>query len=333
MDQTTTEQPVTETPRPQRRPRAARTAANAVRHGILANIPVIPREERGAEWQAHLQGILASLQPVGHIEQVLAERIAFQLWRLVRVARFERDTFVLGYEVDVEYPEGEVIQSPLPGQAIAACDILERLQRYEAHLSREPYRAFRELRTLQALRRNAPAERPAEIRAELDQLRAPTAEPSADASNLSPSPNDHTQNCETNGPETQAQPVPTDEPTPSLGRIGQGVGRSYSEQQTAAFIGNTPSSAGPTSSAKNYETSHAQTGKAATKPHHDRHSSQAEAPCLTPSWRQFGANFRSVAGVRPAPSEPIAWWRDSSRWLACRGVFGTAHAGAIFSAS
>ena len=112
--------PVTAPPARSKAPRTACAATgrtlNAVRHGSLANIPVLPREERRCDWQAHLQGILASLQPVGHAEQVLAERIAFQLWRLVRVARFERDTFVLGYDGDVEFPEGEVIQSPLPGE-------------------------------------------------------------------------------------------------------------------------------------------------------------------------------------------------------------------------
>ena len=193
MDRTTTEQtgqPVTETSRPQRRPRAARTAANAVRQGILANIPVIPGEERRSELQAHLQGILASLHPVGHTEQILAELIAFQLWRLVRVARYEREAFDVGREGLIEYPDGEILQSPLPGRAVAICDVLERLQRYEAHLSRELYRAFRELRTLQALRRNTPAERPAALRAQLDTLLladAPSARPGG-ATPMGPAP-------------------------------------------------------------------------------------------------------------------------------------------------
>ena len=257
MDYTTTEQteqPVTETPRPPRRPRAARTAANTVRHGILANLPVIPGEERRAEWQAHLQGILTSLQPVGHTEQVLAERIAFQLWRLVRVARYEREAIDVGREGLVEYPDGEILQSPLPGRAVAVCDVLERLQRYEAHLSRELYRAFREFKSLQALRRNAPAERPAALRAQLDQLSAPTADLPA----LTPAPicplQSEMPNLQSPGASTtHAQPVPISEPTPALGGRGLGVGRSHSEQQTAA---------GPIRSAKNYETSHAQTATA-----------------------------------------------------------------------
>ncbi|MDB5297499.1 MAG: hypothetical protein JWO31_3482, partial [Phycisphaerales bacterium] len=53
--------------------------------------PVLPHVEREDDWVAHLDRTLASLAPEGHLEAVLAERVALLLWRLDRVARYERE--------------------------------------------------------------------------------------------------------------------------------------------------------------------------------------------------------------------------------------------------
>ena len=66
-------------------------AANAVKHGLLSWRAVLPHVERVEDWDAHLERTLASLAPTGHLEAVLAERVALLLWRLDRVARFERE--------------------------------------------------------------------------------------------------------------------------------------------------------------------------------------------------------------------------------------------------
>ena len=71
---------------------------NAVKHGGLSPLPVLPEVETRDAWQAHLDGTLASLQPSGHLETVLAERIALILWRMNRVARFEREITAVGQE-------------------------------------------------------------------------------------------------------------------------------------------------------------------------------------------------------------------------------------------
>ena len=89
------------------------TRRNALRHGVLSTLPVVPGLERPEDWQRTM--LLASLAPQGDMETVLAERIALQLWRLHRVAR------------------------------------------YEAHLSRELYKAMHELEALQARRCGRPA--------------------------------------------------------------------------------------------------------------------------------------------------------------------------------
>jgi hypothetical protein len=49
-------------------------------------------------WKDHLDGTLASLQPSGHLETVLADRVALILWRMNRVARFEREITAVGQE-------------------------------------------------------------------------------------------------------------------------------------------------------------------------------------------------------------------------------------------
>jgi len=62
---------------------------NALKHGIASNSPVIPGMEDEAAWRRHRDGIVASLAPEGHLEQVLAERIASLLWRIQRATRYE----------------------------------------------------------------------------------------------------------------------------------------------------------------------------------------------------------------------------------------------------
>src|SRR6188508_821008 len=49
---------------------------NAVKHGGLSPLPVLPEVETRDAWQTHLDGTLASLRPDGHLETVLAERVA-----------------------------------------------------------------------------------------------------------------------------------------------------------------------------------------------------------------------------------------------------------------
>jgi hypothetical protein len=71
---------------------------NAIRHGGLSPLPVLPEVETPDVWEARLDGTLASLQPFGHLETVLAERIALILWRMNRVARFEREITAVGQE-------------------------------------------------------------------------------------------------------------------------------------------------------------------------------------------------------------------------------------------
>jgi len=68
---------------------------NATRHGIRSPNPVVPGIERVEDWEEHRAGILESLSPEGHLEEVLAERVALLSWRLNRVTRYETETIAL----------------------------------------------------------------------------------------------------------------------------------------------------------------------------------------------------------------------------------------------
>jgi hypothetical protein len=90
----------------------ARSRLNATRHGLRSLAPVLPGE-RAKDWQEHRAGVVASLSPVGRLEEELAERAAFCLWRMRRVAAFE--VGVIGVEVvDVtDAPAKEKADDPL----------------------------------------------------------------------------------------------------------------------------------------------------------------------------------------------------------------------------
>jgi hypothetical protein len=73
-------------------------SGNAIRHGLLSCKPVIPGLENPEDWETHLDRTLDSLAPVGYAETLLAERAALLLWRLGRVARYERETTAIALE-------------------------------------------------------------------------------------------------------------------------------------------------------------------------------------------------------------------------------------------
>jgi hypothetical protein len=71
---------------------------NATQHGIRSPAPVVPGVEKGEDWEEHRDGILESLSPEGHLELVLAERVALLSWRLHRVIRYETESIALYQE-------------------------------------------------------------------------------------------------------------------------------------------------------------------------------------------------------------------------------------------
>jgi hypothetical protein len=68
---------------------------NSTKHGIRSPAPVVPGVEKSRDWEEHRDGVLESLHPEGHLEFVLAERVALLSWRLHRVIRYETESISL----------------------------------------------------------------------------------------------------------------------------------------------------------------------------------------------------------------------------------------------
>src|SRR5207237_8911208 len=92
--------------------------------------PALPAEDAAA-WDAFHAAIVKDLDPGSVLEAEMADRVALQLWRLRRVPRYEAETD------------------------------LERVVRYEGHLSRQLNQALRLLRQFKDERRAREAERTA----------------------------------------------------------------------------------------------------------------------------------------------------------------------------
>lgn len=76
----------------------ARVAANALKHGLVSELRILPGLEEAGQWQYHLEQTLQDLEPEGHLECLLAERIALLLWRMRRAAKYEQDAAAVGLE-------------------------------------------------------------------------------------------------------------------------------------------------------------------------------------------------------------------------------------------
>jgi hypothetical protein len=76
----------------------AASSQNSVKHGLLARIPVLPFVESQADWDGHCEQLESHLASVGYLEAILVEKIALQLWRLKRLALYEREVTAIGLE-------------------------------------------------------------------------------------------------------------------------------------------------------------------------------------------------------------------------------------------
>ena len=144
---------------------------NAEKHGVLSTTPVLDIEDP-AEWEAHLRGMIESLQPEGHHETVLVHNIATYQWRKSRVVRYETEVISLNTEYE---PEREIVQlanaksakqlvgmlrnpdrdrrhfiavSLIPGEMTGPV-----IMRYEAHLHRLYIQTLHELEAAQTRRK------------------------------------------------------------------------------------------------------------------------------------------------------------------------------------
>ncbi len=69
------------------------SSKNAAKHGILSTDVVLPNED-AEEFAKFCADLRDQLSPVGHLEQILVDKIAVSAWRLGRIHRVEASVFV-----------------------------------------------------------------------------------------------------------------------------------------------------------------------------------------------------------------------------------------------
>jgi hypothetical protein len=109
------------------------SSKNAMRHGILANTPLVGFETQ-EDWEEHLEGMRAAWKPMGHYEEVLVLRAATNLWKRARVEVWARGIITQQltlvdldeiFEGDRSYPPGLSSDSTDANSAIAVLKDLE----------------------------------------------------------------------------------------------------------------------------------------------------------------------------------------------------------------
>jgi hypothetical protein len=69
----------------------ARSSRNALKHGILSKIPVLPWVESQKEFDEHMRQVYEDFQPVGRVEEHVTDTIGMDMWLQIRVARRWRE--------------------------------------------------------------------------------------------------------------------------------------------------------------------------------------------------------------------------------------------------
>ena len=121
----------------------ARSAQNALRHGLRAEKYLVLPEEDGAEFAGLEAALVEELAPVGALQTVLARRVAVAAWRLARADRIEIELF-----------EERGYNNASPGLALIrdgnGTRSFETLLRYRGAAMAEFWRALKTLKALQA---------------------------------------------------------------------------------------------------------------------------------------------------------------------------------------
>lgn len=133
-----------------------RSALNACRHGLTAQVAVMPEEERAA-FEAFANPLIDSLAPETPMERQLAVTIATWQWRINRAAAIEEGIFTCGNldglaeHLNLEHPE---IHNSLSNTQVFCRNqqTFGNLTLYTNRLMAQSDRAMKHLQQLQASR-------------------------------------------------------------------------------------------------------------------------------------------------------------------------------------
>ena len=124
---------------------------NAVKHGLLSQDILLPGEDEAAVRELG-ERLVAELQPVGELEDLLVEQIIAGVWRLRRLRRVEAGIFAWELDNVVRVPDKSMLGLSFIRDANSA-NAFSKLSRYETTIERSLYKALHELQRLQAARR------------------------------------------------------------------------------------------------------------------------------------------------------------------------------------
>ena len=143
-----------------------KSRSNAVKHGIFA-VGVLRGRESRAEYNALVDDLVESLQPVGKLEEILVEKLAITLWRYRRLLQAEAAEIAVGHPGD---PLGELPVPPAERRGFMMTaslahweKVADRLLRYEGSLERAFDRTLVQLERLQRLRLGQPVPPPIKV--------------------------------------------------------------------------------------------------------------------------------------------------------------------------
>ena len=149
-------------------------AKNALKHGLTARKALI-RTEKTQDFAHHRDRLLEEIQPVGPIEEILAERLVNLSWRLKRAGLIQNQTIDALIEDQISNPFARILKSmlhspktPLPSNShesqpdltlgtVAVKDfsnarILDRLLMYERRIENSLFKTLLELQRLNLIR-------------------------------------------------------------------------------------------------------------------------------------------------------------------------------------
>ncbi len=141
-----------------------KVSQNARKHGLLSKHVVISDESQ-AQFNRFRQELLDHLEPVGSLEEVLADRIAAAIWRLHRAGRIEVELLENIYLSEIRSSSNKDRELITLGKAIhydlVNSNTLSKFHRYESHIERGLFHTLHELQRLQAARKGQPVAAPA----------------------------------------------------------------------------------------------------------------------------------------------------------------------------
>ncbi len=136
------------------------TRFNAVQHGLLAK--GITELDDPDAYESLIQRLTKEYRPVGDLEEVFVQRIAFHIIRLQRAGRLEAEYITErdppratwpGFEDAMLGPSNIDPGLPAAVGALGAISLASGFQRYETAIENKLYRAINQLERLQRARR------------------------------------------------------------------------------------------------------------------------------------------------------------------------------------